>query len=61
MAFSYINIARQFSVIELCREQKNGSGEINLKFFAMDFLLFSIMHIFAFISPESSRFFVSIK
>ena len=50
-----------FSGIELCREQflifLYGSRENHLEFFLLwIFLLFSIMHIFTFISPDSSRF-----
>ena len=66
LLFSYLNSARHNSVIELCPEQffdffyvvleKN-----NLKFFAMVFLLFSIMHFFTFISTESSQFYGSLK
>ena len=59
ISFLYSNSVRHFLGIELCREQFvfYSSIESQLTVFSLwIFLLFSIIHISAFISPESSRF-----
>ena len=62
LQFSYLNSARHNLVIELCREHFLRVPEkINLKFFRFVFLVFWIMHIFTFISPEIPRFCGPIK
>ena len=63
LSFSYLNSARHFSVIELCREPLlllllfyGFREDWLIVFLLFIFFLFSIMQISIFISPERSRF-----
>ena len=59
LEFSYLNSVQHFSGIELCREQNKNlrlQRKSTYNFLLWIFLLFSIMHISTFISPESSQF-----